>query len=147
MQGKWLENSGEMAEKDTIEEDGNSSHREHEVVFKYVKSNFFRVIHADGAWGGLSPRGDIHISFYNERAAIPDSSSFTVAEEGIVKPEQFTTSSKLVREIEADIIVDLLTAKSLHNWLANKIEALESLIQEAQKEQKEAVKVDDQKTA
>jgi hypothetical protein len=137
-----------MAEKDTTEENENPpSNPEQEIVFKYVKSNFFRVIHADGAWGGVSPRGDIHIAFYNERVAIPESSSLVIAEGEIVKPEEYTTSSKFVREVEADIMVDLVTAKSLHTWLADKIEALESLIQDAQKEQKEAVKADDQKTA
>ncbi|MGI9068614.1 MAG: hypothetical protein ACR2HX_19700 [Pyrinomonadaceae bacterium] len=120
-----------MAEKDTTEQPENPSNEEHEVNFKYVKSNFFRVIHADGAWGGLSPRGDIHISFYNERVAIPDSSSFVVSEEGIKQPETFQGSG-LVREVEADVIIDLPTAQSLRVWLDDKIKTLESLVVEAQ---------------
>ncbi len=110
---------------------------QHEVVFTYLKSNLFRVIHADGAWGGLSARGDIHISFYNERAAIPDTSKIVVSEKtgAIVKPEEFQSSSKFVREVEADVIVDLGTAISLRDWLNNKISALEKLIREAQNEE------------
>jgi hypothetical protein len=133
-----------MGETDTTKNAGNPSKDEQEVSFKYVKSNFFRVIHADGAWGGLSPRGDIHISFYNERVAIPDTSRFIVSEGEIVKPEEYKASSKLVREVEADVIVDLTAAKSLRAWLTHKIDALEALIKEAQEE---TVNSDDQKKA
>ena len=37
----------------------------------YIKSNLFRVVVADGAFGGLTPRGNIHIDFWSERRAIP----------------------------------------------------------------------------
>jgi hypothetical protein len=103
-----------------------------EVVIKYIKSNLFRVIHADGAWGGMSPHGDIHISFYNERPAIPDRSRFVVSEDQVVKSEEFEAESELVREVEIDVVVDLQTARSLRTWLDGRIVALEELIQKAQ---------------
>src|SRR5689334_16135095 len=34
---------------------------------EYKKSNSFRVIHADGAYGGTSPRLQLFIAFYSER--------------------------------------------------------------------------------
>lgn len=124
-----------MQEKDTTEPDENISNEREEISFKYVKANFFRVIHADGAWGGLSPRGDIHIAFYNERAAIPDYSTFVVNAKGkILEPEQFEAASKLVREVEADIVIDLITARALRAWLSNKIEAIEERLEQARAE-------------
>ena len=36
------------------------------VTFDYIKSNLFRVIHADGVWGGIAPTGKIHLSFFND---------------------------------------------------------------------------------
>ncbi len=108
---------------------------QHEVVIKYYKSNFFRVIHADGAWGGLSARGDIHISFYNERAAIPDISRFVISGGEIIKPEEFQSISKVVREVEVDVVVDLGTAMSLRDWLNDRIDALQTLISENQIEE------------
>jgi hypothetical protein len=121
-----------MDEKDTTEQGGNVSNEPREISFNYVKSNFFRVIHSDGAWGGLSPRGDIHIAFYNERAAIPDFSRFVISPVGgIVEPERFEASSELVREVEVDVIVDLTTAKALRTWLDTMITALEERLKEA----------------
>jgi hypothetical protein len=125
----------EMSEKDTTQE-GRDPSNKHEVPVKYVKSNFFRVIHADGAWGGISPRGDIHMSFYNERGALPDSGVITVGDEGkIVKPEAVQSSGSLVREIECDVVFDLVTAVGFRKWLDNKISEMNQLIKQAQEEQ------------
>jgi hypothetical protein len=110
----------------------DQSSEQQEVCIQYFKSNFFRVIHADGAWGGVSPRGDIHMAFYNERQAIPDTSKFMVSDQGMVKPEEFQASSEFVREVEVDIIFDLQTARSLRAWLNDRIALLENLIREAQ---------------
>jgi hypothetical protein len=41
------------------------------VVFEYIKSQLFRVIHSDGAIGGITPTGNVHVAFYSDRAAIP----------------------------------------------------------------------------
>ena len=121
-----------MTEKDATEEPVNASNQEREVTFTFMKSNFFRVIHADGAWGGVSPRGDIHITFYNERGAIPDKSIVTLSDSGEVKRERNERSSAIVREVEADVIVDLPTAMQLHAWLTDKIELLQDLILKSQ---------------
>jgi hypothetical protein len=125
-----------MSEEDKPDE-------QREVSFKYIKSNFFRVIHADGAWGGVAPRGDIHIAFYNERWAIPDGSRIFVAEdsggkEKLVKPEEFETNDYVIRELEADVVVDLDTAKRLRTWLDQMIQALEAHIRESQEKAKDA---------
>lgn len=124
-----------MDEKEATNEESIQPDGQHEVSFKYLKSNLFRVVHADGAWGGLNLRGDIHVSFYNERVAIPDSSKLVVAaNEEVIKPEEFESSSKFIREVEVDVVFDLATAKSLRAWLNHKIDALENLIRDAQRE-------------
>jgi len=122
------ESSGQIARKPD----------QQELIFNYCKSQFFRVIHADGAWGGVSPRGDIHISLYNERIAIPDKSRLLISESGTaLRPEEFESTSAIVREVEVDVIVDLATAIQLREWLNNKIKALEALINSAQDSQRE----------
>jgi hypothetical protein len=130
-----------MDENSTTKEGRDPSNEQQEVVFKYVKSNFFRVIHADGAWGGLNPRGNIHMSFYNERAALPDTSTLTISSDGnLVKPEEPQTSGAVIREIECDVILDLRTAIGLRKWLDDQIKQLQELIKEAQQQQREKSK-------
>lgn len=110
-----------------------------EVAIKYVKSNFFRVVHSDGAWGGISPQGNIHIAFYNERSAIPDISKLHISKQTSeqVKPEEFEAESKVVREVEVDVVMDLGTSIQLRDWLDDKIKKLQQLIVHAQAGEKQ----------
>ena len=41
------------------------------VVIEYIKSQLFRVAHVDGAIGGPTPSGQIHLAMFSERPAIP----------------------------------------------------------------------------
>ncbi|MFL6331930.1 MAG: hypothetical protein ACJ754_01145 [Pyrinomonadaceae bacterium] len=104
------------------------------LKFRYLKSNFFRVIHADGVLGGLTGRGNIHMSFYNERAAIPDGGTLVVSEQTgqVIKPEKFHGAGGIIREVETDVMIDLTTAMQMHAWLGNHIKSLQSLMQEAE---------------
>jgi hypothetical protein len=98
------------------------------VVFNYVKSNYFRVIYATGAYGGITPTGMIHFCLYSERVAIPRIVRQKIDEDGRLSPEMeiLETREGLVREMEADVIMDLASARSLHEWLGEKINTLET---------------------
>jgi hypothetical protein len=112
------EKAKDAAEKETME-------------FRFLKGNSFHAVHVDGAWGGVTPRGDIHMVVYSERPAIPDkviheiiAGHFLggqVGEEG---------AGGLVREAEVDLIMSLQTAKGMAVWLQDKITKLESVINE-----------------
>jgi hypothetical protein len=83
----------------------------------YEKGNFFRVIHADGVFGGPSPRGLITLSFYSERVALPRRSRIPV-KDGVPGPEEILeTKGGIFREIEATVIMDFASALSFHEWL------------------------------
>jgi hypothetical protein len=128
------------SQAESTKESAEDSQKSHDLLINYLKSHYFRVIHADGIWGGVSPRGNIHMSFYNERAALPDISRVTLSDQGQqVAPERYKSSSKIVREIEADVIIDLTTAKALSEWLLDKIQTLEGLIKEENENPQEEV--------
>jgi hypothetical protein len=57
------------------------------VEVNYQKSGLFRVVHADGFWGGPTPKGNIHFACYSERPAIPRRTTFEV-KDGIPASEQ-----------------------------------------------------------
>ena len=93
------------------------------VPFHFIKSELFRVIHADGAWGGVGPHGDtIQMALYSERFPIPRSVDFEI-EDGTIKGESNRTGlTGIVREVEIEVIMDLSTATSLKDWLEDKIQ-------------------------
>jgi len=137
-----------MPENDTTETQGHASNSSEKVTVSYMKSNFFRVIHADGAWGGLAPRGDIHMSFYSERAALPDSGTIPVNSAGKpIASEETTSSSQIVRELECDVVFDLVTAIGLRKWLDEKISDLQHLIKEAKEQQQQRAQAKEQKVS
>jgi hypothetical protein len=96
-----------------------------EVAFEFIKGNFFRVIHADGVWGGLTPHFDIHMDFWSERHPIPKRIVFEVTEEGAIGPEQRDrreSRDAIVREVEVGVVMGIPEAIALRDWLDTKIE-------------------------
>ncbi|MGB7281488.1 MAG: hypothetical protein WBE13_04425 [Candidatus Acidiferrum sp.] len=101
------------------------------ISFHWIKSQFFRVIHADGAFGGLTPQGDIFLSVFNERAPLPDVTVQAV-ENGQLGPEiteKRVGKEGIIRELEVGLVMDLRVAKSVRDWLQQRIEVLEQLQQ------------------
>ncbi len=108
-----------------------------EIEFHFIKGNAFRVIYADGILGGIHPNGrHIHMSLFNERQPIPQrtvhkitvaarnedkSISLSVGEEVVSKR---ISREGIVREIEAEVVLDIPTARNLVLWLHRHLEPL-----------------------
>ena len=101
-----------------------------EVEFDFIKSNFFRVIKADGAFGGLAPNGTFHMALYSERVAIP-TKIFHEVEAGGLGPEireKRQVRKAIVRELEVDVAMDIAQVIVLRNWLNEKIAQFQQII-------------------
>jgi hypothetical protein len=102
------------------------------VRFHYLKSNLFRIIHTDGAYGGLTPRLDIFVSFFSERPPIPQVMVNRMDETGklgteIVEDRQ--TRDGIIREAEVGMTMTVDVAKALAGWLQEKITEAERMRQ------------------
>lgn len=98
------------------------------VKFDYIKSNFFRVVHADGVLGGLTPRLDIHMDVWSERQAIPRELVHELKPDGTLGDElkeERTARDAIVREVEVGIVIDVALAKAMIDWLQEKINRIE----------------------
>lgn len=82
------------------------------------------MIHADGAFGGIAPSGNLHFALYNERKAIPKETEIEVTEDGPQTEKTIDSLEGFVREIETDVVMDINAALNLHKWLGTKLEAL-----------------------
>ena len=105
-------------------------------LFHNVKSPLFRTVHADGIFGGLTPTGNIHISFWNQRSPIPLLMEYDLSPEGTIGNEIIESrigKSGMVREIDVGVSMNLDVAVSLRKWLDEKI----SVLEEAVKKQRE----------
>ncbi|MER9421448.1 hypothetical protein NKI88_03185 [Mesorhizobium sp. M0317] len=90
------------------------------VVFEYIKSAYFRVIHADGAIGAVTPEGNIHFSLFSNRPAIPRLEVYAKNADGTLGdlvPEHTVVRAGIIREMDVDVIINPATAQALVNWL------------------------------
>lgn len=112
----------------------NGSSGQSKLHFHFVKSSVFRVIYAEGVFGGVSPKGQIRMSLFNERFPLPQETVHEVlqnSEGGIMLGNEVTTDrvskSGIIRELEADIVLSYETAKIVHQWMGERIEEMESI--------------------
>jgi len=98
-----------------------------EASFDFIKGAQYRPIHVDGAFGGLGPTSRyIHMAVYSERRAIPTQITHVVKDGtlGEELKDRRQERKAFIREVEADLIIDLPTAISIRNWLDQRITEL-----------------------
>ena len=94
----------------------------------YTKSNACRVVHADGAYGGVTPTLDIYMALYSQHNATPEGTTLRfdhaakTAREEIHKPRH-----QWVREIESEVIMSRDTARSLRDWLNGRLDVADKM--------------------
>ena len=99
------------------------------IDIQYVKSSGFRVIHADGAIGGVTPKAFIHFALYNERASLPTRAEQRIGEDGKLQPHEVKKGGQgITRELEVDVLMNLSAAESLRDWLDERIGELRKLM-------------------
>jgi hypothetical protein len=112
------------------------------VTLNYIKSNYFRVIHADGAIGGFTPKGEMFVSLYSERPPLPDVTVQAI-ENGQLGPEileQRRGTEGILREVEVGVVMDLNVAKALVVWLMERINVADQMQADSQTARESEVK-------
>jgi hypothetical protein len=105
------------------------------VKVHYIKSNLFRVVHSEGAFGGITPNREIFISLFNERGAIPKVIEFAVTPEGELGQELSRDGKEgVVREMEVGILMSADAAKDLADFLLQQVKLLAESVPEKQGE-------------
>ncbi len=102
-----------------------------EVTVRYTRSAFCRVIHADGAWGGLTPQGNIQMALYSEKVEIPELTTYEVLGQagspmGSLREKQVVQRGHN-REVEVEVILSPAVAMSLRDWLQDKLDKLQAI--------------------
>ena len=106
--------------------------KQKEISFDFIKTPQFREIHVDGAWGGVTPKGLIQMAIYNERLPVPQQTTFVLLEDGL--GDELTEVRRgrkaIIRNVEADLLMDMQTAESMRDWLDQNIAQLKERLQQ-----------------
>lgn len=93
-----------------------------EINIHYIKTSSYRTYHVDGAYGGLTPKGDLYCEFFVERQVTPQSVVHEVENDGrLGKMKKKIGEDGFIRQIECGISLDINTATALKGWLEEKI--------------------------
>lgn len=109
------------------------SNKNAEFKFKYIFTYDYNPVYINGAHGGVTPRGELVVNFYQERQPLPNAITHevnpngTIGGEVAVEPEDLNKS--MVRFVSNGVVVNYQTARELHYWLGEKIKEMEAMEQ------------------
>lgn len=99
-----------------------------EIEIHYIKTPQFRNIFVSGAYGGAAKEvGRVYMSLFSDRIPIPQTIVGIVENDSLVGEiaEKKVSKKGVIRDVEANLIFDLNTAKAMMTWLQSKIDVLE----------------------
>ena len=106
-----------------------------EITFHYKKSQYYRMIHVDGVYGGLTPRGTIIASMFSERPPIAKSITQSVVDGRLGEEIGRDSLEGIVREVDVGMVMSKSMAQKLVGWLQEKIQALDDAQKLAEQEE------------
>jgi hypothetical protein len=86
----------------------------------------YRVVGCNGIFGGLTPRGDLKLDFFEEYQAIPDRMTNKVTPEGVIGEEiERVPPMHTVRMMRVSILMPPSQIPAMIEWLQDKRQFLE----------------------
>lgn len=103
-----------------------------EIKITFKKAADYRIIPVTGAWGGVSPQGEIIFDLFVEKLEVPESVKIKV-EPGRPPVEMAREGQVHIRESQIGVVVRPDIARSLGEWLIQKAnEAASGVIGESE---------------
>lgn len=97
------------------------------ITTHFIKSANFRPVLVNGVIGGVTPHGQVYAAVYTERMAIPQSVVYELKDGGLGKAVERVGKTGVVREMDAGLLFDEATARSVAKWLLEKADELKEL--------------------
>lgn len=96
------------------------------VVFLYETSPEYQIVYANGAFGGITPRGDIKFDLFIEFVKAPEEVVHIMTPDGLgPEVEREPAKTPFTRESQVGVIMSPDQAKSLAHWLLSKVSEIE----------------------
>ncbi len=99
-----------------------------QINFKYQKSAGYRNYQVDGIFGGILPTTKIWLDIFVEKGYSPEEILCEVNKDGSVseiKRSPAEKNNEITRELQSGFIMDLAMAKTVREWLDDKIQRIE----------------------
>jgi len=102
------------------------SDKPEKVRFSYIVPDGFAPIYANGAYGGVTPRGELVIGFFQERYPQPKTDLHPLTPEGqLGQAEQKAQSIvEVERHVVAGVILNEQAVRELQVWLTQRLDEM-----------------------
>ena len=102
------------------------------VEFKYRFHEDYRPVYTNGMWGGPNIKGELEIHFLFDRKPFPTSTTHEL-KDGVLlgTPKSMTGEKATLRFIQTGVVMSPSTARSLYEWLGEKLKILEGMTDES----------------
>ena len=99
---------------------------EQRVVFGYERDPGYRVLFANGAQGGMTPKGEYTFDLFFEHARSPSRVVHSVTPDGLgPEVERQPPGPQVVRDLLVGVVMTPAGAKSLAHWILETIRQFE----------------------
>ena len=96
------------------------------VIFGYEKDPAYRVVYANGAQGGVTPKGEYTFDLFFEHARAPAKVVHSITPDGLgPEVERSPATPQVVRDLLVGVIMTPAGAKSLAHWILENIRQFE----------------------
>lgn len=106
-----------------------SENGKRQIQFQYIVPDGYVPSYCNGAYGGVTPQGEIIANFYLERMPIPQKLTHDLNPDGslseVVEAVPDNSIARLVRYVFSGIILTESNARSIHDWLGEQILEIE----------------------
>ena len=100
------------------------------VRIEFERSPNYRLVPADGAWGGPTPRGRIMVNFFVDVPTSPYSVTHALSDDGQLGqevdrvPDTTEGTPRVHREFETGVLLSVDDAEGVAHWLLEQVEMI-----------------------
>jgi len=123
-----------MSDEDKIEKFPDT------VKVVYTEAPDYKVIYANGVYGGVTGREELRFDLFQEYHQFPNEEQRKINEDGTIGDpipnERDSGQLELIRERQVGIVIPISFAETLHRWLGERIEAYKGIKTKIDEERK-----------
>jgi len=97
------------------------------IDFHFEFAKDYRIVAANGIWGGATPRGQIQLDFFVERQGVPEVITNTIVEGGGIGPEVPGRVPKLIRSLQVGVLLTIGEAEVVANFILDRVREIKAL--------------------
>jgi hypothetical protein len=94
------------------------------VRFNYKKADDYRILYANGAYGGFTPRKELMFHFFHEYKKTLETEVMAIGEDGSTIPlkKDIPEELEMIRELKVGIVLTIEEAFNIGRWMLDKVE-------------------------